>query len=151
MEPRVHQARNRDSGRTCLSLQRRDRSHASFDPSRPEGSSSVAEICSEIVADGRLVSDRGGSQRRSPGRGCATGQRKLDVATITWLQWLHSAFARVRWGSLARPVVAANRWFERTDANGCERSRAFAMQKVVGSSPIIRSESPANRAVASSA
>jgi hypothetical protein len=40
---------------------------------------------------------------------------------------------------------AANNRFERTGANGCERSRAFAMQKVVGSSPIIRSERPANQ------
>ena len=47
----------------------------------------------------------------------------------------------VRSGALpfARPTLfAANRLFERTDAHGCERSRAFAMQKVVGSSPIIR-------------
>jgi hypothetical protein len=29
--------------------------------------------------------------------------------------------------------TSANRDFERTDANGCERSLAFAMQKVEGS------------------
>jgi len=40
--------------------------------------------------------------------------------------------------------TSANRDFERTDANGCERSLAFAMQKVEGSSPFIRSqETPA--------
>ena len=61
-----------------------------------------------------------------------------------WLQWLHSAFARVRWGFLARAEAAANRPFERTGANRRERSPALAMQKVVGSSPIIRSrKSPA--------
>ena len=33
---------------------------------------------------------------------------------------------------------SANSRVERTGANGSERSLAFAMQKVVGSSPIIR-------------
>jgi hypothetical protein len=36
----------------------------------------------------------------------------------------------------------ANKRVERTGANGRERSLALAMQKVVGSSPIIRSEIP---------
>jgi class 3 adenylate cyclase len=54
-----------------------------------------------------------------------------------WLQWLHSAFARVRWGSLARAEAAANRPFERTGANGRERPPTLAMQKVEGSSPFI--------------
>ena len=36
----------------------------------------------------------------------------------------------------------ANSRFERTGANGSERPRALAMQKVVGSSPIIRSTRP---------
>lgn len=47
----------------------------------------------------------------------------------------------VRSGSLAfaRPIGnPGNERFERTGANGCEQSRAFAMQKVVGSNPIIR-------------
>jgi Protein of unknown function (DUF402) len=47
----------------------------------------------------------------------------------------------VRSGSLAfaRPTEgAANRRFERTGAYGREHQRPFAMQKVVGSSPIIR-------------
>jgi hypothetical protein len=47
----------------------------------------------------------------------------------------------VRSGSLAfaRPIGnPENKRFERTDANGSERSLAFAMQKVVGSNPIIR-------------
>jgi hypothetical protein len=40
----------------------------------------------------------------------------------------------------ARPTEAAvNRTFQRTAANGRERSPVLAMQKVVGSSPIIRS------------
>jgi hypothetical protein len=44
----------------------------------------------------------------------------------------------------------ANSVLERTGANERERSRAFAMQKVVGSSPIIRSSrGPANRAFSS--
>jgi hypothetical protein len=47
----------------------------------------------------------------------------------------------VRSGSLgfARPIGNPdNKRFERTDANRSERSLAFAMQKVVGSNPIIR-------------
>jgi hypothetical protein len=54
----------------------------------------------------------------------------------------------VRSGSL--PFARQNRnackyQLERTHANGRERSLAFAMQKVVGSSPIIRlDEAPAN-------
>jgi hypothetical protein len=50
----------------------------------------------------------------------------------------------VRSGSLPFARVhedLANLRIERTDANGSERPLAFAMQKVVGSSPIIRSES----------
>jgi hypothetical protein len=49
----------------------------------------------------------------------------------------------VRSGSLAFARLIGNpgnERFERTVANGRERSLAFAMQKVVGSSPIIRSE-----------
>jgi hypothetical protein len=49
-------------------------------------------------------------------------------------------FARVRSRSLARTESPARARFDRTGANGSERSLAFAMQKVVGSSPIIRSE-----------
>jgi hypothetical protein len=45
------------------------------------------------------------------------------------------AFAR-------RKGTAGNRRFDRTGANGRERSLAFAMQKVVGSSPIIRFKNP---------
>jgi hypothetical protein len=56
-----------------------------------------------------------------------------------WLQWLQSAFVRVRCGSLALVELAANKTFQRTGANGRERPPALAMQKVVGSSPIIRS------------
>jgi hypothetical protein len=47
----------------------------------------------------------------------------------------------VRSGSLpfARPIRSRCKGrFRRTDAHGCERRPAFAMQKVVGSSPIIR-------------
>jgi hypothetical protein len=61
-----------------------------------------------------------------------------------WLQWLHSAFARLRSRSLAALEVAANEMFQRTRANGRERPPAFAMQKVVGSSPIIRSRNACN-------
>jgi hypothetical protein len=59
----------------------------------------------------------------------------------------------VRSGSLAfgrfaeRPAIQA---FERTGANGREPLLAFAMQKVEGSSPFIRSEIPANEQVPSS-
>ena len=45
------------------------------------------------------------------------------------LQWLHSAFARVRCCSLARPEAAANRRFERTGANRRERSPALASRR----------------------
>jgi hypothetical protein len=48
----------------------------------------------------------------------------------------------VRSGSLAfaRPIGnPENKRLERTDANRSERSLAFAMQKVEGSSPFIRS------------
>jgi hypothetical protein len=48
------------------------------------------------------------------------------------------AFARVRVRSLAPTETVANGQIERTGANGRERSLAFAMQKVVGSSPFIR-------------
>jgi hypothetical protein len=41
--------------------------------------------------------------------------------------------------SLASTETAANGQFERTQANESELPRALAMQKVVGSSPIIRS------------
>jgi hypothetical protein len=44
----------------------------------------------------------------------------------------------VRSGSLARAEAAANRPFERTGANRRERPPTLAMQKVVGSNPIIR-------------
>jgi hypothetical protein len=47
----------------------------------------------------------------------------------------------VRSGSLAfaRPIeTPKNKRFERTGANRSERSLAFAMQKVEGSSPFIR-------------
>jgi hypothetical protein len=56
----------------------------------------------------------------------------------------------VRSGSVAFAhaiEIRGNERFGRTEENGRERSLAFAMQKVVGSSPIIRSESPANRQV----
>jgi hypothetical protein len=58
--------------------------------------------------------------------------------TLPWQGWQGSAFARVRSRSLARRETSANSRFERTGAHGRERSLAFAMQKVVGSSPIIR-------------
>jgi hypothetical protein len=51
----------------------------------------------------------------------------------------------VRSGALAFARSAedpTNKRFERTGANGRERAPALAMQKVVGSSPIIRSRSP---------
>src|SRR5207248_5459751 len=55
-----------------------------------------------------------------------------------WLQWLHSAFARVRSRSLSQREDAANARFRRTRANRGERSPPLAMQKVEGSSPFIR-------------
>jgi hypothetical protein len=78
-----------------------------------------------------LTSDRGQSWMWQPSR---------------WLQWLHSAFVRVRCRSLAGPEASANTRFRRTRANGREHPPAFAMQKVVGSSPIIRSENPCKKA-----
>jgi hypothetical protein len=57
---------------------------------------------------------------------------------IPWQEWQGWALAWVRVRSLAPTETAANLRFERTGANGRERSLAFAMQKVVGSSPIIR-------------
>jgi hypothetical protein len=57
---------------------------------------------------------------------------------LQWLQWLHSAFVRVRSGSLALREDAGNDRFRRTRAHGHARPPPFAMQKVVGSSPIIR-------------
>jgi hypothetical protein len=59
-----------------------------------------------------------------------------------WLQWLHSAFARVRFRALAWPEAAANDNFRRTHANGRERPPTLAMQKVEGSSPFIRFQNP---------
>jgi hypothetical protein len=64
------------------------------------------------------------------------------VATITMTACLQSAFARIRSRSLAPLEVAANERFRRTHANRRERLPAFAMQKVVGSSPIMRFQSP---------
>jgi tetratricopeptide (TPR) repeat protein len=68
----------------------------------------------------------------------------LEIHDLDYEQavgYLDEALAIAR--DAAAPLLTA---FERTGANGCERSLAFAMQKVVGSSPIIRSpESPANR------
>jgi hypothetical protein len=61
-----------------------------------------------------------------------------------WQQWLHSAFARVRWRSLDFAEAPARRAFERAGANGCERFPGFAMQKVEGSSPFIRFKNPVN-------
>ena len=58
---------------------------------------------------------------------------------IAWQEWQGSAFARVHSRSLDCAETSANGAFERTGANGSERSLALAMQKVVGSSPIIRS------------
>jgi hypothetical protein len=55
-----------------------------------------------------------------------------------WQEWQGSAFARVRSRSLNRDRTALQRRIERTGAHGRERSRTLAMQKVVGSSPIIR-------------
>jgi hypothetical protein len=77
-----------------------------------------------------------GCRRRSPSPGSDPDP---------WQEWQGSAFARVRSCSLTWTGNPAIGRFERTGANGCERSLAFAMQKVVGSSPIIRSESPCNR------
>jgi hypothetical protein len=62
----------------------------------------------------------------------------LIVPTITMAAM---AALGIRSGALAFARFAeapAKHAFERTGANGCERSPAFAMQKVVGSSPIIR-------------
>jgi hypothetical protein len=93
---------------------------------------------------------------RSPSRDVAEPGAQLSLANVllslAWLEihdldyeqavgYLDEALAIAR--DAAAPLLTA---FERTGANGCERSLAFAMQKVVGSSPIIRSpESPANR------
>jgi hypothetical protein len=63
-----------------------------------------------------LTSDRGQSWMWQPSR---------------WLQWLHSAFVRVRCRSLAGPEASANTRFRRTRANGREHPPAFAMQKVI--------------------
>ena len=77
------------------------------------------------------------------GRHAKRVAEKLDEsgfgALKPWQEWQGSAFARVRLRSLALREDLQTRRFERTGANGSERSPAFAMQKVVGSSPIIRS------------
>ena len=50
-----------------------------------------------------------------------------NVARAQWLQWLHSAFARLRVGvSLARPEHAARQRFRRTRTNGRPRPTTVA-------------------------
>jgi hypothetical protein len=80
------------------------------------------------------------------------GPRELNVATITMAAM---AALGVRSASLplARPTRSSlqTEGFRRTRANRDELLPAFAMQKVVGSSPIIRSkEKPRGEAVAQS-
>jgi hypothetical protein len=83
---------------------------------------------------------RGGSQWRSRVRGRADATRALNVATITMAEM---AALSVRSASLpfARPTRSLCK--QEVSANSSERARTpgqpFAMQKVVGSSPIIRS------------
>ena len=72
------------------------------------------------------------------GRARATAPRELNVPTITMAAM---AALGVRSGSraFARPKrIAANDRFQRTGAHARERPPLFAMQEVVGSSPIIR-------------
>jgi hypothetical protein len=52
-----------------------------------------------------------------------------------WQQWQHSAFAQVRSRSGAVSGIPANRRFQRTGANGCERSRRLCKPEVAGSIP----------------
>jgi hypothetical protein len=83
-------------------------------------------------------------EKRHESRGEA--RRVRTPCLIPWQEWQGSAFARVRSCSLVCMEPSANRRFERTGANRRERSLAFAMQKVEGSSPFIRSQkSPGNR------
>ncbi len=89
---------------------------------------------------------------RSRGRGSNPGRRRSASRTgilnlglrswqqAQWQQWQHSAFVQVRSRSPARTETPANRQCGRTGANRHERPPALAMQKVVGSSPIIRFE-----------
>src|SRR5206468_5874686 len=83
------------------------------------------------------------SRRRRRG----AGGRDLSLRSWQkeqWQQWQHSAFVQVRSRSPARTETPAHTESARTDANRHERPLTLAMQKVVGSSPIIRShESPA--------
>ena len=87
-----------------------------------------------------LVRRCGRWRRRYPRRLTVTlACSPCSVPEIPWQEWQGSPFPRVRLRSLACPESPANRSFERTGTNGRERPLALAMQKVVGSSPIIRS------------
>ena len=89
-----------------------------------------------------LVRRCGRWRRRYPRRLTVTlACLSCSVPEIPWQEWQGSAFARVRLRSLACAESPANRSFERTGANGRERSLALAMQKVEGSSPFIRFKS----------
>ena len=84
---------------------------------------SVARICRKFLAAGRQVSDRCGSQRRSLGRGRATGPRELNVVLITM-----SAMAAlgVRSGSLPFGRPSRRRCKQQVSANTSERTRTAA-------------------------
>jgi hypothetical protein len=90
--------------------------------------------------------------RRLPGHdGLCVGSTPWMWQLAQCLQWLQSAFARVRCRSLVQVETSASSRFRRAQANGREPPPAVAMQKVVGSSPIIRSdESAGNPALSAS-
>src|SRR5215203_3506407 len=68
------------------------------------------------------------------------------VEEEAWQQWQHLTFARVRSAFGAALAFRSTMGVHRTGANGRERSPPFAMQKVVGSSPIIRFKNPVEAA-----
>jgi hypothetical protein len=99
----------------------------------PDGVTPLA-TCGPVTAQVYAASPR----RRVDVRGEA---RPVRVRHLNpWQGWQGSAFALVRLRSPNRAETRANGRSERTDANGRERSLAFAMQKVEGSSPFIRFE-----------
>jgi hypothetical protein len=155
LEPRTRGGRDRrlPAGRSdCAAAGRADvGSERSTTPSAVT-SASTRSCCSgatsaSLPASGRVAacfrsSPLSPPKRADPGRLLRslegrTGSLRLR-RPIPWQGWQGSMFARVRSRSLACADTPANWPLEPTGANGRERSRAFAMQKVVGSSPFIR-------------
>jgi hypothetical protein len=81
-----------------------------------------------------------GADRDAAGAASQARDRRSTpyVAALTMAAMAALGVRSARWRSLAGDELAADRHFHRMGANGRERSPALAMQKVVGSSPIIR-------------